>query len=155
MSSQLVQCWALARYGPKVVVTALLLAGAVGAAMLTQIGPHTGFGSITPALITVGFGIGGPVGATTRLGVVVADPRDVGAASAVTSAALLIGQSVGTGLLNTIMVIASAAYLAVHAGAHSARMLSIVHGDVVAFLTIACIFAGTAVASALLYPPKR
>jgi MFS family permease len=152
MSSQLVQRQALARYGPKVVITALLLVGAVGAAWLAQIGPHTGYGSIAPSLILFGFGIGGLVGATTRLGLEVAHLRDVGAASAVTSASFQIGQSVGVGLLNTIAVISSAAYLAAHGEARSAQVPSTVHGDVVALLSLAGIFAGAALASALLYP---
>lgn len=155
MSSQLAQRWALARFGPKVIITALLLVSAAGVAILARIGPHTGFGSIAPGLIMLGFGIGGSIGITTRLGAVVSDHQDIGAASAVTSAALLIGQSVGTGLLNTIAVIASASYLAAHSGAHSARVPSIVHGFAVALLTMAAIFAGTALVSALLYPRKR
>jgi hypothetical protein len=49
-------------------------------------------------------------------------------------------------------VISSAAYLAAHGRALSARVPSIVQGDVVALLSLAGIFAGGALASALLYP---
>jgi hypothetical protein len=147
-----VQRQALARYAPKTIITALLLVGAGGADWLAQMGPHTSYASIAPALILLGAGIGGPVGATTILGVQVAHPRDVGPASAVTSATFQIGQSVGVGLLNAIAVLSSAA----HGRSRSALLLSAGHGDTVALHTMAAILAGAALVSALLYPrPQR
>jgi MFS family permease len=156
ITSQLVQRQALARYAPKTIITALLLVGAGGADWLAQMGPHTSYASIAPALILLGAGIGGPVGATTILGVQVAHPQDVGPASAVTSATFQIGQSVGVGLLNAIAVLSSAADKAAHGRSRSALLLSAGHGDTVALHIMAAILAGAALVSALLYPrPER
>jgi EmrB/QacA subfamily drug resistance transporter len=144
ISAQVVQRRLLANYGPRLTVSGLLVIGAAGFVWLAQIGLHTAYGSVVPALVLLGISIGGTIVATTSTGVAVSDPADVGPASAMTGATFQVGQSIGAGLLNSVAVIASLHFLEGHGGVSSAGPAAAVHGYVVALVVLAVVFAAAA-----------
>jgi EmrB/QacA subfamily drug resistance transporter len=100
---------------PRTLMTPGLLLAAAGLALLSTLGPGSGYLSlILPAEILVGAGMGCVF--TPAIGVVTGgvDPRDAGVAAAVANTAMQIGGSVGIAVLNTVAVTATHHQLARH-----------------------------------------
>jgi len=121
----------MTRVGPRWLITAGIVLSAAG--LLPLLGP-TPTGHCLPLIVAaeliegIGTGLAGPPILATALRAVARE--DTGAASAASSAAGQLGSSIGAALLNTIAATATAAYIAVHAGAGAAA--ATVHGYTVA-----------------------
>lgn len=102
---------ALPRFGPRYVSFIGLLMASVGMLLLTQLEPASSYVSdILPALMVLSLGMGlvfVPISATALFGV---GNHDAGVASAVLNTAQQIGGALGTALLNTVAVTATASY---------------------------------------------
>lgn len=102
---------ALPRFGPRYVSFTGLLMASVGMLLLTRLEPASSYVSdILPALMVLSLGMGlvfVPISATALFGV---GNHDAGVASAVLNTAQQIGGALGTALLNTVAVTATASY---------------------------------------------
>lgn len=144
--------------GRILIPTGMLLA-AVGLALMTRIdvqGDYTG--SVLPATIIMGVGLGLVFAPGFNLAILGVEPADAGVASAAVNAMQQIGGAVGTALFNTIAASVLASYIAGHvadagqseAGQALLQASAAVHSYQVAFWIAAGIFAGGAVIAALL-----
>jgi EmrB/QacA subfamily drug resistance transporter len=101
----------LPRFGPRYVSFIGLLMATAGMLLLTQLEPASSYVSdILPALMVLSLGMGlvfVPISATALFGV---GNHDAGVASAVLNTAQQIGGALGTALLNTVAVTATANY---------------------------------------------
>jgi len=102
---------ALPRFGPRYVSFIGLLMATAGMLLLTRLEPASSYLSdILPALMVLSLGMGlvfVPISATALFGV---GNHDAGVASAVLNTAQQIGGALGTALLNTVAVTATASY---------------------------------------------
>ena len=102
---------ALPRFGPRYVSFIGLLMATAGMLLLTRLEPASSYLSdILPALMVLSLGMGlvfVPISATALFGV---GNHDAGVASAVLNTAQQIGGALGTALLNTVAVTATATY---------------------------------------------
>jgi len=126
--------WAIAsRLMPHVPPRALMVPGALVAAagmmVLTQLSVSGGYVThVLPAEILLGIGIACvmvPAFSTGTLGV---DQRQAGAAAATVNTAQQVGGSLGTALLNTVAISATAAYVASHERSALRVVSALVHG---------------------------
>jgi sugar phosphate permease len=117
---------------PRYLITAGILLCALGFRLLTQLTPSTAYiPLILVALVVLGLGSGliaPPALNTALVGVAGAD---TGAAAAMSSTSNQIGASIGTALLNSIAVGATAAYLVSH-GPAAGPAIAAIHGYTVA-----------------------
>jgi EmrB/QacA subfamily drug resistance transporter len=143
LTATLVNTRVLARTGPRPLVPAGMLFGALGMLLLTRIGVDTSYAThVLPSLILIGLGFGlaiAPAFATATLGV----PRqDSGVASAMVNTSQQVGGSIGTALLSTMAVSATSDYLA--ANGPQLVQQAAVEGYTTAFWWAAAIFAAGA-----------
>jgi EmrB/QacA subfamily drug resistance transporter len=137
------------RLGPRPLITAGLLLGAVAMVWLTRIGVHSGYASslLGPTMMT-GMGMGLMYPAAANTGTFGVAPRDVGVASASINTGQQLGGSIGVALLSTIAASASASYLASHLHGRATPQLvqlATVHGYTTVFWWCAGIFAAGAI----------
>jgi MFS family permease len=148
ISSNLSNIVLMPRIGPKPIVSAGLLLAAAGITLFTRIGVHSTYaGTVLPALMVTGLGLGLMFSTAFNTGTYGVSPRDAGVASATVNTGQQLGGSIGTSLLNTIFASAMASYLASHLVPHSAASVvqsvtasATVHGYIVAFWWVAGIF---------------
>jgi len=142
-----------ARMRPGHLIALGLLTVAAGLALLTALSPGSGYVTLVlPAEVLVGAGLGAlfpPVFALAVRGVA---PRDAGIASAVVNTATQVGSSVGTAVLNTLAVSATAAFAAAHPGRPVAAL---VHGYATATGWSAVAVAAVALAVLVLVRASR
>ena len=146
---------ALPRTGPKPLVVVGMLLAAGGMVWLTRIGLHSGYAAaLLGPLLICGAGIGLVVSPSMNTATFGVPPADAGVASATANTQQQIGTSIGTALLNTIAVSATASYLTTHlATGHPAAeltALAALHGYTTAFWWAAGILAAGAIACAIL-----
>jgi hypothetical protein len=145
----------LARFGPKVIVPAGMILAAGAAGWLTGLGVQGDYGTrVVPALVLLGLGTGAIITTAFSLGPVGARPADSGVAAALVNSSNQVGGSLGAALLNTIAATAAATYLT-HHRPHVSLPSATVHGDVIAFIFLAILFAVGAIVAALLFPRRR
>lgn len=116
----------LPKVAPRVLIGSGLLSAAAGLGLLATLTPTSGYASlILPAELLLGLGMG--LVFTPAISVATSDvePRYAGVAAATANTAMQIGSSVGTAVLNSLAVAATAAYAAGHAAAGPAAL---VHG---------------------------
>lgn len=150
MTSTLANIVLLPRLGPRRLITAGLLLGFVGLALLTRLEPGSGYAThVLPSLITMGMGFGcifGPAISTATSGVAFAD---AGVASAMVNTMQQVGGSIGTALLSTVAAQGTSRYLRGHStGAAPGRSVlddAATHGYTLAFGASAAIFLVAAV----------
>jgi EmrB/QacA subfamily drug resistance transporter len=138
----------LPRIGPKPIVSAGLLLGAIGMTLFSRIGLHSGYaGTLLPALLVTGLGMGLMFSTAINTGTYGVAPRDTGVASATVNTGQQLGGSIGTSLLNTIFASATASYVASHVAARATPAVvqavtasAVVHGYIVAFWWVGGIF---------------
>ena len=159
LSSNLSNIVLMPRIGPKPIVSSGLLLAAVGVVLFTRIGVHSTYaGTVLPALLLTGLGLGLMFSTAFNTGTYGVAPRDAGVASATVNTGQQLGGSIGTSLLNTIFASAMASYLASHLVPHSSAAVvgavtatAVVHGYIVAFWWVAGIFLfGAIVCGALM-----
>jgi EmrB/QacA subfamily drug resistance transporter len=114
---------------PRVMIASGLLVAAAGLAVMTRLTPHSGYlVPILPGEVLIGAGMGALFPAAFQLAVRGVAQRDAGVASAMINAATQVGGSIGTAVLNTIAVGATATYLTTHARTPAAHVAALVHG---------------------------
>lgn len=147
----------LPRTGPRPVVIGGFLLTAVGTALFTSLTVHSGYaGGILPGLLITGAGFGLIFGPAMNLATDRVDPADAGAASALVNAGQQIGAAIGTALLNTIAVSATASYLTTHPKTPDAAAQASVHGNSVAFwVTVAVLVLGALTCGLLVRPGRQ
>jgi len=134
---------------PRALMVPGLLVAASGIALLTQLQPGTDYWTLVlPAEVLLGAGISSAMVPAFSTATQRVDPREAGIASATVNAAQQIGASLGTALLNTIAISASAAY-------RGPRAAALVHGFSVATGWGAAILVLAAVAAGLLINAAR
>jgi fucose permease len=117
------------RVAPRVLIAGGLLIGAAGLLLMTRLTPGSGYlVPILPAEILVGIGMGTVFPPAFQLAIRGVTQRDAGVTSAVINAATQVGSSVGTAVLNTLAVSATAAYLVSHPPTASLHQAALVHG---------------------------
>jgi hypothetical protein len=145
----------LPRFGPRVLIATGMLFGAGGMAYLTQLTVTTSYlGGILPPLLVLGLGFGmifAPAINTATAGV---QRQDSGVASALVNTMQQVGGSIGTSLLSTIALTATASYLVAHHTEPAAPLIAATHGYTVAFAVSAGIF-GLGVILAIVLLPSR
>ena len=136
------------------------LVAAAGMLVLTQI-PVTGgyLAHVLPAEILLGIGIACVMAPAFNIGTLGVDPRQVGVAAATVNAAVQVGASLGTALLNTIASGATTAYLTARPSSAALIDQALVHGYATATAWAAAILVLGAVSTVLLInsggPPRR
>jgi len=146
----------LPRTGPMPLITIGMLTAAAGMAWLTGIGPHTSYlTAIMGPLLVSGIGTGLVISPAMNTATYAVSPADAGVASATANSQQQIGTSIGTALLNTLAVSATAGYLTTHtrSGAHPGADLTtqaLLHGYITAFWWAAAVFAAGALVCGLL-----
>jgi EmrB/QacA subfamily drug resistance transporter len=132
------------KFGPRLLMSVGGTVAAVGLLLLTRLSLDSSYpGSILPALLVVGAGVGlvyVPVSNSALNGVT---ERDSGVASALVSTTQQVGGSLGVALLNTIFTTATASYLLTHDSVGRAAL----HGYGIAFTVCAGLMAASAVVS--------
>jgi EmrB/QacA subfamily drug resistance transporter len=146
----------LARVGPRVLIAAGMLLGAVGMAYLTQVTVSSSYASaVLPALLILGVGFGmifAPAINTATFGVA---RRDSGVASALVNTMQQVGGSIGTSALSTIALSATASYLVTHHTSPLAPAIAATHGYTIAFSGSAALLGLGFILTTVLLPSKR
>jgi EmrB/QacA subfamily drug resistance transporter len=117
------------RVAPRLPIAGGLLVAASGLAVLTRLDPDSGYlTSVLPAQALIGIGMGALFPPAFTLAIRGVTQRDAGVASALINTATQVGGSIGTALLNTVAVTATAAYAAAHPPGSAAHIVALVHG---------------------------
>jgi len=154
----------LPRFGSRRLIVCGLLLGAVGMALLTRLGPDSGYGlGVLPSLIILGIGFGFVVPPALNSATSGVDFKDAGVASAMVNTMQQVGGSIGVALLSAFAAQATRRYLSTHAHGSSpaeTAKLAATHGYIFAFAISAGIFVVAAVLCGALIrkhptPPAR
>lgn len=147
----------LAKVGPRPLVPVGMVLSMMGMVLFTRLPPNSDyFGSVMPGLIVTGLGLGLILAPAIASATATIEHRDAGAASALVNATQQIGGSVGTSLLNTIAVSATARALlagsaVTHPGVAALNLTkATLHGDAIAFWWAAGFFGAGAVLTFLM-----
>ena len=134
------------------------LVAAAGMLVLTQIPVNGAYVShVLPAEILLGIGIACVMAPAFNIGTLGVDPRQAGVAAATVNAAVQVGASIGTALLNTIASGATAAYLLGRQSSAGVIDQALVHGYATATAWAAAVLVLGAVSTFLLVnagPPR-
>ena len=156
LSSNVSSIVTLPRLGPRVLITTGMLFGTAAMTYLTQLTVTSSYaGSVLPALLIMGLGFGmifAPAINTATAGV---RRQDSGVASALVNTMQQVGGSIGTSLLSTIALTATASYLAAHHTGALAPAIAATHGYTVAFAVSAGIFGLGVILAIVLLPSKQ
>src|SRR4051794_1986200 len=143
----------LPRLPARTLIVPGLLVAAVGLAWLTLAPAGSGYlAGVLPAQILLGIGMGCVFTPSISVATSGVDIRDAGVAAAVANPAMQIGGSLGTAVLNTIAVTATAAF-ATAAGSSVTAPDALVHGYTTALAWAAAVVAATAVLVFVLLRP--
>ncbi|MEY9886898.1 EmrB/QacA subfamily drug resistance transporter [Catenulispora sp. MAP5-51] len=135
------------RVAPRFLIAGGLLVAAAGLFLMTRLTPGSGYlVPILPAEILVGTGMGMLFPPSFQLAIRGVTHRDAGITSAVVNAATQVGSSVGTAVLNSLAVGATAAYLLSHPTTAQGRQAALVHGYATAIAWAAGLLAAMAAA---------
>jgi EmrB/QacA subfamily drug resistance transporter len=139
------------RTGPRPVVASGLALGAIGYALVAQIGVHSSYAAyILPAQLLSGAGIGLVFAVATDFAVRGVEPGDAGVASGLVNASNQVGGSIGLALLSTFAATATTHYLAGKHPTPSVIARAAVHGYTTGFWWAAGFFAAGALITGLL-----
>jgi len=156
LSSNVSSIVTLPRLGPRVLITTGMLLGAGAMTWLAQLTVTSSYAAgVLPALIIMGLGFGmifAPAINTATAGV---QRQDSGVASALVNTMQQVGGSIGTALLSTIALTATASYLAAHHTGVLAPAIAATHGYTVAFAVSAGIFGLGVILGIVLLPSKQ
>jgi predicted MFS family arabinose efflux permease len=146
----------LPRFGPRVLMVIGMIMAAVGLALLTQIGVHTGYLShILTAEIVTSLGGGLVFVALSSTALIGVADADAGVASALVNSTQQVGSSLGVALLSTVAATATASYLTTRGATSVTRAAALVHGYTMAFAYSAVLVGVGAVAALLLVRANR
>ncbi|GAA0230639.1 MFS transporter [Actinomadura nitritigenes] len=114
---------------PRTLIAGGLLVAASGLALIARLTPDSGYlATVLPAQVLIGTGMGALFPPAFRLAVHGVGQQEAGVASAMINAAAQVGGSIGTAVLNTLAVTATATYLAAHPAAPGLHRAALVHG---------------------------
>ncbi len=153
VSAQVAAARLITLSGPRPLVPAGMLLAALGLILFTRLPLRADYlGDVLPGLVLLGLGLGlvfapGIATATGRVA-----PADAGAASASVNTVQQVGGSVGTALLNTLAVDATARSLSGGGGSALAAARAALHGFAVAYGWAAGILLGGALVLVVLLP---
>lgn len=140
---------------PRALVVPGLLVAAAGLALLTRLSASSGYLSLLlPAELLLGAGMGCVFTPAISIATSGVDRRDAGVAAAVANTAMQVGGSIGTAVLNTLAVTATAAYLSTHARSSATPRDALVHGYAAAIGWAAALLVAVAVVSLVLLRPS-
>ena len=143
----------LTRVAPGKLIVPGLLVAAAGLGLLTRIDASSGYLTlILPAQVLLGAGMGCVFTPAISVATSGVEPRNAGVAAAAATTSMQVGGSVGTAVLNTIAVTATASYLSSHAGSPTAAL---VHGYATAIGWAAVLLAAVAVMAMVLIRSPR
>ena len=156
LSSNVSSIVTLPRLGPRVLITTGMLLGTGAMTYLAQLTVTSSYaGGVLPALLILGLGFGmifAPAINTATAGV----PRqDSGVASALVNTMQQVGGSIGTALLSTIALTATASYFAAHHTGPLAPAIAATRGYTVAFAVSAGILGLGVILAIVLLPSKQ
>ena len=136
----------LTRIGPKYLVAAGMAVSGVGMLLMSNIGVVGDYvGTVLPALLVTGAGMGLIFSAAMNTATAGAEPRDAGVASALPNVAQQIGGALGPALLNTIATSAALHFRPSHPmGLPQLQAAAAVHGYRVAFVVVYIILFASA-----------
>lgn len=144
----------LPRLSPRAIIVPGLLTAAVGLAVLTRLTAGSGYlTTILPAEVLLGAGMGCVFTPAISVATSDVDPRHAGVTAATATTAMQVGGSIGTAVLNSIAVVATAR--SVGGPAAAAGPAALVHGFAVATGWAAALLTVTAVATAILVDRPR
>lgn len=134
----------LPQVGPRPLMIPGLLAGAAGMLWLAQLEPETNyFTHILPAMVIMSVGMAFVFIPTATVALHAIDQHDAGVGSAMINTSQQVGGSLGTALMNTVAVTATASYLAANGGQNMPAALT--HGFTHGFYVGAGLLAAAAV----------
>ncbi|MEY9929110.1 EmrB/QacA subfamily drug resistance transporter [Catenulispora sp. GP43] len=135
------------RVAPRFLIAGGLLVAATGLFLMTRLTSGSGYLlPILPAEILVGTGMGMLFPPSFQLAIRGVTHHDAGITSAVVNTATQVGSSVGTAVLNSLAVGATAAYLLSHPPTAPGRQAALVHGYATAIAWAAGLLAAMAAA---------
>ena len=114
---------------PRMLIAPGLVCAALGLGLLATLTPDSGYVTvILPSEVLLGLGMG--LVFTPAISVATSDvePRYAGVAAATATTAMQIGSSLGTAVLNSVAVAATASYAAVRSTEQGASSTALVHG---------------------------
>jgi len=139
------------RVAPRFLIAGGLLVAASGLFLMTRLTAGSGYlWPILPAEILVGTGMGMLFPPSFQLAIRGVTHRDAGITSAVVNVATQVGSSVGTAVLNSLAVGATAAYLVSHPSTAPTHGAALVHGYATAIAWAAGLLAAMAAAMLVL-----
>jgi EmrB/QacA subfamily drug resistance transporter len=146
----------LTRVAPGKLIVPGLLVAAAGLGLLTRIDASSGYLTlILPAQVLLGAGMGCVFTPAISVATSGVEPRNAGVAAAAATTSMQVGGSVGTAVLNTIAVTATASYLSSRAGSPTAAPDALVHGYATAIGWAAVLLAAVAVLAMVLIRSPR
>ncbi|MET8629313.1 MFS transporter [Kitasatospora sp. NPDC004669] len=106
----------LPRIGPRPLVPIGCLLSAIGMALFTGLGTHSSYaGSVLPALLVLGLGMGLIFGSAQNAATSGVQPHEAGVASAMVNTTQQIGGSIGTAVFSSLAATAVTSYIKDHA----------------------------------------
>jgi predicted MFS family arabinose efflux permease len=145
----------LPKVSPRTLIVPGLLVAAAGLTLLALSPPDTGYlTAVLPAQVLLGLGMGCVFTPAISVATSGVEPRNAGVAAAVANTAMQVGGSIGTALLNTVAVSATAAFAAA-AAPRSPGADALVHGYATALGWAAGLVAVVAALAYLLLRPAR
>ncbi|MBV9206860.1 MAG: MFS transporter, partial [Actinobacteria bacterium] len=146
---QLANVVLMPRTGPRPLIAAGMLLGGASAALLTRLGLHSGYaGYILPSVLLIGAGLGFIFAPSADSGTAGVPFADTGVASATVNTGNPLGGSIGTSLVSTMFVSATATWIAANVRGRPGPLQlaqGALHGYTIAFWWTAGIFAAGAV----------
>jgi EmrB/QacA subfamily drug resistance transporter len=134
----------LPQFGPRPLMIPGLLAGSAGMLWLAQLEPQTNyFTHILPAMVVLSVGMAFVFIPTATVALHAIDPHDAGVGSAMINTSQQVGGSLGTALMNTVAVSATASYLV--ANGPESMPAALTHGFTYGFYVGAGLLASAAV----------
>lgn len=142
--------------GARIVVTCGMVVAAGGMGCLALLAHHRAYSTAAlPGLLLVGAGIGVTITSCFQSATAGIQPQLTGVASAAINTSQQIGGAVGTALLNTIALGATAKYIQSHGHSGDSTAYSTVHGYIVVYWWGVGTFGLAAVLSGLLFLRHR
>jgi EmrB/QacA subfamily drug resistance transporter len=146
----------LPRVAPRMLIVPGLLVAAAGLALLTRLDASSDYLTlILPAQLLLGAGMGCVFTPAISVATSGVEPRNAGVAAAAANTSMQVGGSIGTAVLNTIAVTATAGYLSSHAHSETAALNALVHGYASAIGWAAALLAAVAVVAMVLIRAPR
>jgi EmrB/QacA subfamily drug resistance transporter len=143
------------RIGPRPLVPVGCLLAAVGLALLTGIGATSTYaGSVLPALLVLGLGLGLVFGPSQNAATSGVASHDAGVAASLVNTAQQIGGSIGIAVFSALAASAIVTYLSAHA-ATATQIATITEGTIASYRLVfwiaAAIFLAAGIVAALLF----